>query len=77
MILFVIELIFGIIALTRKEIKITNSRIIQGETARNIGILLIVGAAIGFFTGALVLWTTLIAAIVWGFIATNPPKAAA
>ncbi len=76
MILFVIELIFGIIALTRKEIKITNSRIIQGETARNIGILLIAGAAVGFFTGALVLWGTLIAAIVWGFIATNPAKAA-
>ncbi|TAK12294.1 MAG: hypothetical protein EPO32_09395 [Anaerolineae bacterium] len=75
MILFAIEVIFGIYALVKKEIKITNSRILQGDTARNIGILLLAGAAVGFFTGALVLWGTLIAAVVWGFIATNPVKA--
>ena len=71
MLLIIVMAIFGIYALSKGEIKISNSRIVTGPNVKTIGILLLVGAGAPFLGFGIVSWPILIGVIIWGYILTN------
>jgi hypothetical protein len=74
MIIVILLVIFGIIALTRNEVKITNKRRVSGSNSKLLGAIMLVGAVAGFFINGAGL-VALIIVIVVGLIVAEPVPA--
>ncbi|MFN8372864.1 MAG: hypothetical protein U0694_08300 [Anaerolineae bacterium] len=71
----ILFIIFGILALTRSEIKISRNRTIVGQDAKILGVILLGGAVLGFFLGVWVILLTLVVAIGYGYMRSQPSAA--
>jgi hypothetical protein len=63
----ILFIIFGVLALTRSEIKISRSRTIYGQDAKILGGILLAGAILAFFLGVWVILATLVIAVIFGY----------
>ena len=74
MLLLILMVVFGIIALTKGEFKITAKKKVSGSTSRNLGILLLVGSLGGFVPdfGPIIQWGFLILVIIIGLVSSVP-----
>ncbi|NWF68369.1 MAG: hypothetical protein HXY40_04725 [Chloroflexi bacterium] len=68
----ILFIIFGVLALTRSELKISRNRVITGQDAKVLGVIMIAGAALGFFLGPWVILGTLVIVIVYGLARAQP-----
>jgi hypothetical protein len=66
----ILFIIFGVLALTRNEIKVTNSRVINGQDAKILGVILLAGAGLGFLFGVVPILITLAVAIAFAYTRT-------
>jgi len=71
----ILFIIFGVLALTRSEIKISRNRTIVGQDAKILGVILLAGAVLGFFLGVWVILLTLVIAIGYGYMRSQPSAA--
>ena len=67
MLLVILLIVFGLMALIRKEIPITRNRKVTGTNSQVIGIILLLGAILNYSTGGISALVALGIAIVYGF----------
>jgi len=72
MCLTLLLLIFGIFAFTRGSVKITNNRMVTGDTRRLLGVILLAGAGLSLIPGNSLGVLALGMVIVIGLVASKP-----
>jgi hypothetical protein len=72
MLLIILLVACGIGALRQGQVKITNKRIVDGETSRLIGWILLVGAVLTIIFGGELGWAVLLIAIIIGLARSKP-----
>ena len=72
MLLIILLVVCGLGALRQGQVKITNKRIVDGETSRLIGWILLVGAVLTIIFGGELGWAVLLIAIIIGLARSKP-----
>jgi len=72
MLMIFLLIIFGLAAYRRGEFKVTRYRKVDGETARMLGVIMLVGAGLSFVIGGWIGLVALLVAIILGLLTSKP-----